>query len=137
MSGRIFLKKLSVTATEIGLIMASSMNEAVIIEDAAAEPHVADLVALLVKMGAKISGSGTNTLTISGGVLNGAEHRVMADHIEGGTFAIASAITNGKVKINNFEPENYHMILNYLGNMGVKYEIEKQFNSSSIRFKSK
>ncbi|MEK7100239.1 MAG: UDP-N-acetylglucosamine 1-carboxyvinyltransferase [Patescibacteria group bacterium] len=124
-SGRIFLEEASVTATEIGLIMASSMNEAVIIEDAAAEPHVADLVALLVKMGAKISGSGTNTLTISGGVLNGAEHRVMADHIEGGTFAIASAITNGKVKINNFEPENYHMILNYLGNMGVKYEIEK------------
>jgi UDP-N-acetylglucosamine 1-carboxyvinyltransferase len=124
-SGRIFLEEASVTATEIGLIMASSMNETVIIEDAAAEPHVADLIALLVKMGAKISGSGTNTLTISGGVLNGAEHRVMADHVEGGTFAIASAITNGKVKINNFEPENYHMILNYLGNMGVKYEIEK------------
>lgn len=124
-SGRIFLEEASVTATEMGLIMASSMSEDVTIEDAAAEPHVTDLINLLTKMGAKIKGAGTNTLQISGGVLNGAEHRVMADHIEGGTFAIASAITNGKIKINNFEPENYHMILNYLGNMGVKYEIEK------------
>ena len=124
-SGRIFLEEASVTATEMGLIMASSMSEDVTIEDAAAEPHVTDLVNLLTKMGAKIKGAGTNTLQISGGRLNGAEHKVMADHIEGGTFAIASAITNGKIKINNFEPENYHMILNYLGNMGVKYEIEK------------
>lgn len=124
-AGRIFLEEASVTATEMGLIMASSMNEDVIIEDTAAEPHVSDLITLLNKMGAKIKGMGTNTLIISGGELNGAEHRVMADHIEGGTFAIASAITGGKIRINNFESENYHMILNYLGNMGVKYEIEK------------
>jgi len=124
-SGRIFLEEASVTATEMGLIMASSMSEAVTIEDAAAEPHVTDLINLLTKMGANIKGAGTNTLIISGGNLNGAEHRVMADHIEGGTFAIASAITQGKIKINNFEPENYHMILNYLGNMGVNYHVEK------------
>ncbi len=122
--GRVFLEEASVTATEMGLIMASSMQEEIIIEDAAAEPHVADLISLLNKMGAKIKGSGTNTLLVSGGKLNGVEHKVMADHIEGGTFAIAGAITNGKIKINNFESENYHMILNYLSNMGVKYEIE-------------
>ncbi|MEK7536222.1 MAG: UDP-N-acetylglucosamine 1-carboxyvinyltransferase [Patescibacteria group bacterium] len=122
---KIFLEEASVTATEMGLIMASSMTDEVIIEDAAAEPHVADLISLLVKMGAKIKGSGTNTLLISGGELSGVEHKVMADHIEGGTFAILSAITNGNIKINNFEPENYHMILNYLSNMGVKYQIEK------------
>lgn len=124
-SGRIFLEEASVTATEMGLIMASSMTEEVVIEDAASEPHVTDLITLLSKMGAKITGTGTNTLIIRGGKLNGAEHKVMADHIEGGTFAIASAITNGKIKINNFEFENYHMILNYLGNMGVKYRLEK------------
>lgn len=123
-SGKIFLEEASVTATEMGLIMASSMTEEVIIEDAAAEPHVTDLIDLLVKMGAKIKGSGTNTLLISGGKLSGVEHKVMADHIEGGTFAILSAITNGNLKINNFESENYHMILNYLENMGVKYRIE-------------
>jgi len=122
---KIFLEEASVTATEMGLILASSMADEVVIEDAATEPHVADLISLLTKMGAKIKGVGTNTLIISGGELNGAEHKVMADHIEGGTFAIASAITNGKIKINNFEQENYHMILNYLGNMGVKYRLEK------------
>jgi UDP-N-acetylglucosamine 1-carboxyvinyltransferase len=46
----------------------------------------------------------------------------MADYIEGGTFAIAAAITGGKIKITDFEPENYKMILEYLGGMGVKYE---------------
>ncbi len=124
-SGNIFLEEASVTATEMGLIMAATMKDEVTIEDAASEPHVADLIELLKKMGAKITGAGTNTLIISGGDLNGAEHRVMADHIEGGTFAIASAITNGKIKINNFEPQNYHMILNYLKNMGVEYQAEK------------
>jgi UDP-N-acetylglucosamine 1-carboxyvinyltransferase len=126
LSGRVFLEEASVTATEMGLIMASSMNEEVIIEDAAAEPHVEDLAKFLCKMGAKISGIGTNTLVCSGGNLHGAEHKVMPDHIEGGTFAIASAITGGKVKINDFNLNNYHMILNYLGNMGIKYEIEKE-----------
>lgn len=123
--GRIFLEEASVTATEMGLIMASSMDEEVIIEDAASEPHVNDLIKLLTKMGAKINGAGTNTLTIRGNKLNGVEHKVMFDHIEGGTFAIASAITNGSLKINNFEPENYHMILHYLSNMGVDYKTEK------------
>lgn len=122
--GRIFLEEASVTATEMGLIMASSMDEEVIIEDCACEPHIGNLIDQLSKMGAKIVGRGTNTLTINGGKLSGVEHRVMADHVEGGTFAIASAITGGKIKINNFERENYHMILNYLGNMGVNYKIE-------------
>ena len=49
----------------------------------------------------------------------------MADHIEGGTFAILSAITNGNIKINNFEPENYHMILNYLSNMGLNIRLKR------------
>lgn len=123
-AGRIFLEEASVTATEMGLIMASSMKEEVTIEDSACEPHIGNLIDLLIKMGAKIIGRGSNTLTIKGGKLNGVEHKVMADHIEGGTFAIASAITGGEIKINNFEVENYHMILNYFGNMGINYKIE-------------
>ena len=50
----------------------------------------------------------------------------MPDHIEGGTFVIASAITGGKIKINDFIPNNYYMILNYLGNMGIQYKIENE-----------
>ena len=120
---KIFLEESSVTATEMGLMMASSMSEPVTIEDAATEPHVGDLANYLNKLGAKIRGAGTNTLTISGNPkLSGTEHRVSPDHIEGGTFAIAAAITGGNIEITDFVPENYSMILNYLGNMGVKFE---------------
>src|SRR3990172_699450 len=97
-SANIFLEEASVTATEMGLMMAVSLSEETIIQDAAAEPHVIDLCNYLVKTGAKIKGIGTNTLIISGGKLKGVEHKVSSDHIEGGTFAIAAAITGGKVE---------------------------------------
>lgn len=118
----IFLEESSVTATEMGLMMASSASYETRIEDAAAEPHVVDLANFLSKAGAKIIGAGTNSLSISGGKLEGVEHKVVPDHIEGGTFAIASAITNGRVVIEDFIPEHYQMILHYLSNMGVEYK---------------
>lgn len=118
---KIFLEEASVTATEMGLMMAASLPFETRIDDVATEPHVSELSEYLRRMGAKIDGIGTNTLTISGGKLFGVEHKIGADHIEGGTFAIASAITGGKIKIEDFDANNYHMILNYLGDMGVKY----------------
>lgn len=118
----IFLEESSVTATEMGLMMASSASYETKIEDAAAEPHVADLANFLSKAGAKITGAGTNSLCISGKRLRGVEHKVIPDHIEGGTFAIASAITGGRVLIEDFVPEHYQMILHYLSNMGVEYK---------------
>lgn len=121
----IFLEEASVTATEMGLMMASTLAEPTRIDDAASEPHVSDLIDYLTKMGAKIVGRGTNSLSISGGKLYGTEFRVSPDHIEGGTFAIASAITNGNIEITDFNPESYHMILNYLGDMGVSYKTTK------------
>jgi len=77
------------------------------------------------KMGAKITGLGLGTLTISGGKLKGTEYRVMPDHIEGGTFMIASAITGGHIKIDDFIHKDYKMALINLSNMGVKYELSK------------
>ncbi len=121
----IFLEETSVTATEMGLMLAAGTGIRTIIDDAAIEPHVTDLAKYLSKMGANITGAGTNTLTISGHKLKGTEHKVCPDHIEGGTFAIAAAITGGKVEIEDFAPENYPMILNYLGSMGVKFESGK------------
>ena len=118
----IFLDEPSVTATEMGLMMASSMSQKIIIDDAATEPHVENLAQMLSGMGADISGIGSNVLAIKGGKLRGTEHRVCPDHIEGGTFAIAAAITGGKVEIEDFEAEKYPMILNYLGYMGVNYK---------------
>jgi UDP-N-acetylglucosamine 1-carboxyvinyltransferase len=121
----IFLDEPSVTATEMGLMMAASIGTGMKIDDAATEPHVTDLANFLVKMGAKIEGIGSNVLRISGGKLKGAEHRVCPDHIEGGTFAIASAITGGTVEIEDFQPEGCPMILNYLSYMGVNFKFSK------------
>lgn len=123
--GKIFLEEASVTATEMGLMMASSMNEKVEISDTAAEPHITDLGEMLIKMGAKITGLGTNTLNIIGGKLRGVKHKVMPDHVEGGTFAIAAAITNGHVIINDFRPQDYKMTLHYFKNMGMKFKVHK------------
>lgn len=120
----IFLEEASVTATEMGIMMAAATSGEVLIEDAACEPHVKDLSDFISKMGAGFEGIGSNTLRIKGKKnLKGAEQKVMADYIEGGTFAIASAITGGRIKITDFEVENYRMILEYLGDMGVKYEV--------------
>ncbi len=118
---KIFLEEASVTATEMGIILASQLNKETQIDDAAAEPHVKDLTDFVSKMGVKIKGAGTNSLFIKGkSRLRGVEHKVVPDHIEGGTFAIAAAITGGKVLIEDVVPEHYQMILHYLSNMGVK-----------------
>ena len=126
----IFLEEASVTATEMGLMMASSLNVETKIDDVACEPHVIDLADYLTKMGAKVGGVGGSSLTISGGKLKGTEHKVTPDHIEGGTFAVAAAITGGKVEIEDFLAEKNPMIMNYLSYMGVKYEANK--NSVTI-----
>lgn len=119
---KIFLEEASVTATEMGLIMASSMNGETQLDDTAFEPHVSDLAEYLVSCGAKISGIGTNNLSIKGGKLSGVSHKVCPDHIEGGTFAIAAAVTGGKIEIKDFAPDKYPMILNYLSYMGVLFK---------------
>jgi len=126
----IFLEESSVTATEMAIMMAASIPGDVRVQDAAAEPHVSDLSKFIRSMGADIKGAGSNTLEIKGiKNLKGAEHKVIADHVEGGTFIIAGAITYSDIVIEDFDYENYHMILRYLNNMGVKYEIK----DSSIR----
>jgi UDP-N-acetylglucosamine 1-carboxyvinyltransferase len=118
----IFLDEPSVTATEMGLMMASSMPGSMKINDAATEPHVTDLAKYLVKMGADIGGIGSNILEIKGSKLKGTEYKTCTDHIEGGTFAIAAAITGGKIEIENFKAEDCPMILNYLSYMGVNFK---------------
>lgn len=123
-SGTIFLEEASVTATEMGLIMASTMEQEVVIEDVAAEPHITDLVNMLNKMGAQIAGAGSSILSIKGGSLKGVEHKVVPDHVEAGTFAIAAAITGGEITINDFLPADHRMDLIYFANMGMKFRQE-------------
>src|SRR6185503_5804722 len=83
------------------VMMAATLADGVtVIESAACEPEVIDLANFLNKMGAKISGAGSPTITIEGVErLHGAEHTVIADRIEAGTFAVAAAATNGEVTL--------------------------------------
>src|SRR5256886_15354515 len=98
----IVFEKITVTGTE-NILMAAALAEGeTVLENAAREPEVTDLVGMLRKMGAEICGEGTSTLRIRGvKELHGTEHTVIPDRIEAGTFLIAGAITGGGFSIYN------------------------------------
>jgi UDP-N-acetylglucosamine 1-carboxyvinyltransferase len=106
------------------VMMAAVLADGVtIIESAACEPEVIDLANFLNAMGAKVSGAGSPTLTITGVKnLHGAEHEVIPDRIETATFAIAAAATNGEVTIRGARPEHLQAVLDKLREAGVKVE---------------
>src|SRR5947207_703150 len=101
----IVFEKITVTGTE-NILMAAVLSEGeTVLENAAREPEVTDLVEMLGKMGAEISGHGTSTLRIRGvDQLHGTEHSVIPDRIEAGTFLVAGAVTGGGPMISHFEP---------------------------------
>jgi UDP-N-acetylglucosamine 1-carboxyvinyltransferase len=107
-----------------------------ILENAAREPEVTDLVLLLRKMGAHIEGDGTSTLRIRGvKSLRGAEHSVIPDRIEAGTFLVAGAITNGDLTITDCEPQHLGAIVNKLRDAGTSIEqtAPKQLRVRGVR----
>ena len=110
----------SVGAT-CNILMAAALAEGTtIIENAAKEPEIGDLVDLLNDMGAKISGKDTSVLTIEGvDKLHGARHKVIADRIEAGSYAVAAAITRGRNELINARAANLQTPLNILRNAGV------------------
>ena len=98
------------------------------IENAAKEPEIGDLIDLLNAMGAKIEGKDTSILTIKGvDKLHGARHKVIADRIEAGSYAVAAAITRGRIELINAQAETLQTPLNIMRDMGVK--IEEKENS--------
>lgn len=103
--------RITVTGTE-DLVMAATLAEGeTVIENAAREPEVEDLAAMLVKMGAKIEGAGTSTIRIQGVArLKGTHHTIIADRIEAGTFMIAAAMTRGDVLIQGCVPEHLYAL---------------------------
>jgi UDP-N-acetylglucosamine 1-carboxyvinyltransferase len=117
----ILFDKITVTGTE-DLLMAATLAEGeTILQNAAREPEVADLAALLNKMGAKIQGAGTPTIRIKGLTkLKGARHRIIPDRIEAGTFLIAGALTGGDLNIAACDPTHLEGILSKLKEAGVK-----------------
>jgi len=104
--------------------MAATLAEGVtVIESAACEPEVIDLANFLNAMGARISGAGSPTVTITGvKELHGAEHEVIPDRIEAATYAIAAAATNGEVTLRGARADHMHAVLDKLHEAGVKIE---------------
>jgi UDP-N-acetylglucosamine 1-carboxyvinyltransferase len=106
------------------LMMAATLASGVtVIESAACEPEVVDLARFLTAMGAKISGAGSPTITITGvKKLHGAEHEVIPDRIEAATFAIAAAATNGEVTLKGARADHLHALTDKLNEAGVAVE---------------
>lgn len=106
------------------VMMAATLADGVtIIESAACEPEVVDLANFLNSMGAKITGAGSPTITVTGvKALHGAEHEVIPDRIEAATYAIAAAATNGQVTLRGARADQMHAVLDKLHDAGVKVE---------------
>ncbi len=122
---RIVFEKITVTGTENVLMAATLAEGETVIENAAREPEVADLAALLGKMGAQIEGAGTATLRIHGvSKLRGAQHAVIPDRIEAGTFLLAGAITRGDLRLAGCAPQHLTAVTDKLSATGVRLEHE-------------
>ncbi len=118
---RIFFDIVSVTGTE-NLMMAATLADGVtVLENAAHEPEVVDLANCLRAMGAKISGDGTDTVTITGvEKLRGASHRIMPDRIESGTFLVAAAATGGSITLTDTRADILETVLEKLTEAGAR-----------------
>ena len=121
----VFMDEPSVMGTENALMAAALTPGPTTISNAASEPHVQDLARLLVKMGAKIDGIGSNVMTVHGrDKLGGASHRIAADHIEVASFMALAAVTGGRVRILETEPADLVNIRRQFGRVGLRSEIE-------------
>lgn len=130
---RIYLDFPSVGATQNLMMAATLADGTTVIENAAREPEIVDLALLLSKMGAHIKGAGTEVLTIEGvPSLHGAEHQVVQDRIEAGTFMVAAAMTSGDVLIREAVWEHNRPLIAKLMEMGVEVTEEE----AGIRVKS-
>lgn len=113
--------RISVTGTEDLMMAAVLAKGETVLENAAREPEVGDLAGLLTKMGAQIEGAGGSTLRIRGvDRLHGAEHTIIADRIEAGTFLIAGAITGGDLVVTGCMPEHLTALILKLRQTGAE-----------------
>ena len=125
---RLVMDVVTVTGTE-NLMMAATLAEGkTLIENAAREPEVVDLAKCLISMGADIEGAGTDTIVIRGVEhLHGTSYSVMPDRIETGTFLVAAAISHGRVKVRDTDPNLLDAVLAKLREAGAKLKIGKDW----------
>jgi UDP-N-acetylglucosamine 1-carboxyvinyltransferase len=120
----ILMDTVTVTGTENLMMAACLADGETVLDNAACEPEVSDLAAMLRAMGACIEGDGTRTIRIRGvKTLAGCRHRVIPDRIEAGTFAVAAAITRGDVEIADCRPDHMIAVLTQLSRTGAEVEI--------------
>jgi len=120
----IFMDLVTVTGTENVMMAATLAKGQTVIENAAREPEVVDLANCLVKMGADISGQGTDTIKINGVEdLKGCSYSVMPDRIETGTYLIAAAATRGHIKVKDTRPDILESVLNKLEQIGAEIKV--------------
>ena len=120
---KVTLSKVSVGATHTALMAAVLAKGESLIENAAREPEVGDLANCLVRMGARIEGIGTSALWVQGReALYGADHTVLPDRIETGTYAMAVAITGGDVLLDGARPDLLQEVLQTLRSTGIEIE---------------
>src|ERR1035441_8654984 len=114
-------ERITVTGTEDLMMAAVLARGETVLRNAAREPEVVDLADLLIKMGANIEGAGTSTIRIQGVArLHGADHTIIADRIEAGTFLVAGAITNGDLSVTRCHPEHVGALVSKLQQCGVE-----------------
>jgi len=117
---RYYMDLVTVTGTENLMMAAALAQGTTVLENAAKEPEVVDMADCLIKMGAKIKGAGTDVITIEGVErLNGAEHQVVCDRIEAGTYMVAAAMTGGEVKLLNVSAHLLDAVIEKLREAGA------------------
>jgi len=121
---RLVMDIVTVTGTENLMMAAALADGTTIIENAAREPEVVDLANFIIAMGGKISGAGTDTITIEGvEKLHGTRYRVLPDRIETGTFLVAAAITGGSIMVKDTDPKLLDAVIDKLRDAGAKVEV--------------
>ena len=121
----IFLDEASVTATENAIMSAALAEGTTILRNAASEPHVQDLCRLINAMGGKVTGIGSNILTIEGArKLHGADFAIGPDFMEIGSFIGLAAVTRGELTIENVEPDDLRMMRIAFAKLGIQWQIQ-------------
>jgi UDP-N-acetylglucosamine 1-carboxyvinyltransferase len=121
----VFMDEPSVMATENVLMAAALTPGTTVVHNAACEPHVQDLARLLVKMGARIGGIGSNLLTVDGAErLGGTTHEIAPDHIEIGSFMALAGVTGGELRITDTIPHDLRMICLVFEQLGLHSEFD-------------
>ena len=119
----IYFDTVTVTGTENVMMAACLAEGETVLRNAACEPEISDLAELLVKMGARIQGAGGPTIRIEGvGSLRGAEHTVIPDRIETGTYLVACAVAGGEVEVQACQPSHLRAVIEKLRETGIRIE---------------